>query len=134
MFGRISDEWKDVWKVVGLLFFVAIAGGLITYCSRTGRQVVDNAFINYEAFHDIYNDIKAIDRKICNHNLVSKDDPAYKDISKASQVTGLRSLMERRISEYNSKSSQWNRNVWKSSELPYRLEASNFQCYLQEIK
>lgn len=134
MFARMSDEWKTLWKVAGFLIVVACAVSLIGWFALKGSQTVENAFINYETFSDLYNDIKAIDRKICNHNNIPADDKAYKDLSKATQITGLRNLMERRISEYNSKTSQWNRNIWRSSEIPYKLEASNFQCYPQEIK
>ena len=134
MFGKISEEWKYAWKCALFLIAVGLLIGGIAFCSNRSVSVVDNAFINYEAFHDLYNSIKAIDQKICNHIKIPADDKAYKDLSKAAQITGLRNLMEQRISDYNSKSHQWNRSMWKSSELPYQLEASGFHCYPQEIK
>lgn len=130
----MSDEWKTIWKIALFLIAFASIAGIVTYCGRGTTKVIDNAFINYEEFHDLYNDIKAIDQKICNINKIPADDGGFKYQSKQTQVTGLRNLMERRISEYNSKSSQWHRDLWKSKDIPQRLEADNFKCYPQETK
>jgi hypothetical protein len=65
---------------------------------------------NYQWFYDQYNSIQA--QKI-NYESVPKD--AY-------ERSGMLMVLNNSISEYNSRSKQITRNMWKSNDLPYQIE------------
>lgn len=126
-----DPEEKGVIKFLGIIIAFVCVIGLISAISYRSCRTVDFAFINYEEFHDIYNSAKAINDKLCNLNSIKDDDPMFKDFSKSSQLTANRNNLVRWVNEYNSKSRQWHRSMWKGGNLPYELSTSNFPCYQQ---
>lgn len=65
---------------------------------------------NYQWFYDQYNTIQS--QKI-NYESVAPD--AY-------ERNGMRMVLNNSIAEYNSRSKQITRNLWKPNDLPYQLE------------
>lgn len=63
---------------------------------------------NYEWFHDQYNAILAQRENV-------------KVLSEGKEKTGALMVLNRAIGEYNSRSNQISRNLWKSGDLPHRI-------------
>lgn len=128
-----SSEEKEIGRFSvmlwgGLILVLLVGSGIAFVANRTVRTV-DNAFIHYEDFQEMYNSCKAIDGKLCAIKQVDEKDKMFDQISKAAQITGLKNNMNRWVEEYNAKSRMWNRSLWKSSNLPYELTTSQFPCY-----
>lgn len=126
-----DSEEKGIIKILGIFIGCLFIAGILSTLAYRSCRTVDFAFINYEEFQDVYNTAKAINDKLCNLNSIKDDDPMFKDFSKSSQLTANRNNLIRWINEYNSKSKQWHRSMWKSNSLPYELSTSNFSCYQQ---
>jgi hypothetical protein len=65
---------------------------------------------NYQWFYDQYNAVQS--QKI---NYESMPDGAQ-------ERDGMRMVLNNSISEYNSRSRQITRNLWKANDLPYQIE------------
>jgi hypothetical protein len=76
------------------------------------KSVVNERSIiqNYQWFYDQYN---AIQSQKINYESVQPD--AY-------ERNGMRMVLNNSISEYNSRSKQITRNLWKANDLPYQIE------------
>jgi hypothetical protein len=69
-----------------------------------------NAIIqNYEWFYDQYNNIEAQKANIQIMNI------------NAEELPGMKMVLNKSIAEYNSKSKQITRNLWKADDLPYQI-------------
>ena len=95
----------------------------------------DNILYNYEWFHDTYEDVKAIDRKIgvADTNVASFEDSAgprtdwtFEDKTEygrlRSVLQGLESQRADIVADYNAKSKMANREIFKDGRLPDRIE------------
>jgi len=74
------------------------------------KSTTSDAIIqNYQWFYDQYNQINA---QIAN----------YKGMKESTtEKNGLRMVINTMIGEYNSRSKQINRNLWKAQDLPYQI-------------
>lgn len=105
---KITAILVAIYLVSALVFGLwplSVGAGLV-------RRVVNEHSIiqNYEWFYDQYNSIQA---QKANYESMSVD--AY-------ERNGLRMVLNNNISEYNSKSKQITRNLWKANDLPYQLD------------
>lgn len=79
--------------------------------NTTSKVVNSNSIIqNYEWFYDQYN---AIQSQEANYLSLPID---------ATEKTGALMVLNNSISEYNSKSKQITRKLWKAKDLPYQIE------------
>lgn len=124
--GYLQDEVKDAvgprwfkvltvlavfiaaWLILGLVFSFwpfSSAAGVVT-------KVTDpNAIIgNYQWFYDQYNAIQA---QKANIAATPQDAPERR---------GMILVLNNSIAEYNSRSKQITRNLWKAQDLPYQIE------------
>jgi hypothetical protein len=96
-----------------LIIIIVIASFFITMFGSITQKVVnaDSIISNYEWYYDMYGQIQATEKKY--------------DIAKKSgkeEADGIRMVLEGMIQEYNSKSKQVTRNLWKAKDLPYQIE------------
>ena len=110
---------------VGLLIVLSIGGFL---WSRA-VQSADTAILRYEEFHEVYNTAQKLNQDLCVLGKTPANDPMFEQFSKSQRMNGARQTMNRWVAEYNAKSAMWNRALWKSDSLPYRLESNQFPCY-----
>ena len=127
------DEWKrdareemvDVFGArrvrrlkigVGILLAVIVIGLVFTcfplnVAKDVGAKVVnaDAIVYNYQWFYDQY---QAIEAQKANLGIVDADSQEYR---------GMKMVLNRNIAEYNSRSSQITRNLWKANDLPYTI-------------
>jgi hypothetical protein len=126
---EVNDELEDTFgrkrlrrmRRWGTFFVVLIVLGSVAGCGLVGaarRATVgvvsktvnaDSIIYNYQWFYDQYNAIKA-----------QKANLAVYDPS-SMEYKGMKLVLNRNIADYNSRSSQLNRNLWKASDLPYTI-------------
>lgn len=68
---------------------------------------------NYQWYYD---QKAAIDAQTANIETLTASDP------KAPELAGMRMVLNNAIAEYNSRSKQITRNLWKASDLPYQIK------------
>lgn len=104
-----------------------------TGCMHLEKSYED-AVVNYEAYQEIYNAAKQINTNLCNMRVADAKDPMFAQFSKQQRILAEQANLNRQIADYNGKSRMLNRNIWKSSELPYQLSTNDFNCYQGETK
>lgn len=119
-------KWH-ILVIAGLLGVVLIFG-TITFIGNRSVQVVDTGLVRYQEFQEIYGTCSAIQNKICTLAAVPDTDKMFTDFSKAQQLANQKMVLARWVNEYNAKSKLINFSLWKSKELPYQLQESQFNC------
>lgn len=106
--GSVVAALVAVWLIAGLVF------GMWPFSAAAGvaKRTVNAASIiqNYQWFYDQKN---AIDAQRANLRAVGKEAAEYK---------GMLMVLNNAIAEYNSRSRQVNRSMWKAPDLPYQIE------------
>lgn len=106
---------KTFFSIVGIGVLVVISVLVFKACNVTSglvNKTVNSESIiqNYEWFYDMKNQIDATRMK-------------YK-IAKEGNMTeanGIKMVLMSMVGEYNARSKQINRNLWKAKELPYQI-------------
>lgn len=147
-------DFDDLLKVGVTVVIVFICLFLITWCSvgvgiinfgaNQAQKVInrtidaDTAFTNYEWFHTTYNDILSTRDKIKDAYALSIQQNITDDMRAMYQVnySGLTNFIRTMVSEYNAKSSMWNRTLFKDKNLPYkiRVEINGGDCVVSEME
>lgn len=115
LFGK---RWAKVGGVVAVLVAIWLIAGLIfgmwpfSVAAGVATKVVNSESIisNYQWYYDQYN---AIQSQKANIDAMPVDAP---------ERTGMIMVMNNAIGEYNSRSKQITRNLWKATDLPYQIE------------
>ena len=115
------------WILIGILI-ITFVGTFAWFCSRS-VAVVDTGIVRYEEFHEIARTTEKLNTDICLMRLLPEKDAMFAQFSKAQRINALQTQLNRWVEEYNAKSKMINRNLWKSSELPYQLTVTQFDCY-----
>lgn len=106
-----------LWIVLGLMALSAIGfiTGLISLPFRSARGVAERVLApdaiigNYQWFYDQYNAIQAQKANLATLEKSARERP------------GLLMVLNSMIGEYNSRSKQITRNLWKAVDLPYQI-------------
>ena len=128
-----KEEVKEEtsWLKKFIIWFVVLAfviGGIFWFFSRS-EKVMDNAFIRYEEFQEIYNTCSKLNTDLCNMKEMPADDKSFEQFTKPQRINTLKTQLNKWVEDYNAKSKMWNRSMWKSSSLPYQLDVKQFNCY-----
>ena len=89
----------------------------------------ENAVVNYEEYREIYQTTQKINNDLCSMRELSDKDPMFAQFSKAQRIQQMKQSLNRWVEDYNAKSKMINHSIWKSSELPYQLSVTQFNCY-----
>lgn len=116
------------FAAIGIILLLAVVSLVGRGCNHIGRSV-DEAVIHYDEYYDIYHTCKKIDKDLLALKQTPSDDPMFAQFSKKQQIYTKREQLDRWIEEYNSKSKQIEKSVWKSSSLPYQLSTEDFPNY-----
>jgi len=116
---------RFIWWGIGVILLIS----LIVFIANRSVKTVENAFIHYEEFQEIYNSCSKINTDLCNMKSVPEEDKMFEQFSKAQRMNTLRTNLNRWVEDYNAKSKMWNREIWKSNSLPYQLNTNQFNCY-----
>lgn len=114
----VGPKWRRFGTFVAVVLAVYLVAGLILglwpFSSAAGvvKKVTSAEAIiqNYEWFYDQYNAIQA---QQANIKAMSAGAP---------ELPGMNMVLNNSIAEYNSKSRQITRNMWKAKDLPYQIE------------
>lgn len=114
----VGKKWRKVIVAIAILIAAYIIAALVfsfwpfSVIGGITKKVTDpNSIIqNYEWYYDQYNAIQA---QKANIAVMSKDAP---------ELAGMMMVLNNAIAEYNSRSRQITRNLWKASDLPYQIE------------
>lgn len=115
----IGKKWTGIFAIAFTVLFVysgfALIAGIWPFSSAVGvaRQVTTPQAIiqNYEWFYDQHN---AIEAQRLNVEMLPKGSAEY---------VGTAMVLNNMIAEYNSRSKQITRNLWKADNLPYQIGA-----------
>jgi len=132
---EFKEEFKDYFGSTAWKGFVIGGGLLLAYIlaalfwgvwpfsvvSGLAKKVVNPTAIiqNYEYFEDQFMAIKSTKKKIeiARRNLLSSSDKVFAETN----LSGLEMILADQIAEYNSRSSQITRNMWKNEKLPREI-------------
>lgn len=115
-------------NLIWLVVFILLLGGVGWFFSKSSK-VLDNAFIRYEEYQEIYNTCQKINTDLGTILAVDEKDRMFESFSKASMIANKKQQMSRWVEEYNAKSRMWNRALWKSKALPYELNVNQFSNF-----
>jgi hypothetical protein len=135
--------WRIFWPFLLLFVVIGATSWMITILSRPGQVIErvtepDKIIQNYEWFENTYNDALAIDRQIKTakqavidfeksagdrSNWKRADTTEYSRLN--SILQGLRYQRDNIISDYNARSNQLTRSLFKGSALPYQLDVAD---------
>jgi hypothetical protein len=126
------NEEKEAMSFVGRcliwFFLLMMVVGAASWFSSRAVQTVDTGLVRYQEFQSIYNTTEKLKTDLCNLEAVDEGDKMFEQFSKAQRTNAIQANMNRWIAEYNAKSALINFNLWKSKDLPHRLELSTFTC------
>ena len=122
--GNITMLDEDKNGIIAIIGIFLIIGALasIKSCNDKTVEVVNTGIDQYEEFHSIYNTVLKLKEDIKTINELDENDKMFNFVSKSATLMGKKQLLNRWISEYNAKSSMVNREIWKGTSLPYKLE------------
>jgi hypothetical protein len=130
------------WRILLLMMIFSAIGFGITLLSRPAQIIEkvtepDRIIQNYEWFENTYNDALAIDRQIktakqtvidFESSAGSRSEWGRTETNEHSRLNsvlqGLRYQRDNIISDYNARSNQVTRKLFKGSNLPYQLETT----------
>ena len=101
-------------------------------CSIMGNHVtksMENAVISYDEYQDIYATCQQINLDLGVIKSTPDNDLQFSQFSKSQRINTLKQQLNRWVNEYNSKSKHIDKKWWKSSELPYSLQITEFSNY-----
>lgn len=102
-------------------------------CNRGREEVekntIDNAFVSYETFQDLYNTCEKVNTDLGIYKELPEDDVMFTQFSKVQRIASLRTRLNGLVEDYNSKSKQWNKSMWKGKSLPSQLNVNDFSNY-----
>jgi hypothetical protein len=134
--------WRiGVWVIVIIAFTGLIGGGMWLFKVATadvkGRgdttikiNDVDNRLFAQGNFHDLYNEIKASDRKL---DQAAADKAAHPDDAFFATVyTGLKAHCEDTVAQYNAAANKISQAKFRDEQLPAQIDRTNPDTDCQE--
>jgi hypothetical protein len=111
--------------VIGVCLIIST---IVWFANRSSR-IIDNAFIHYEEFQEIYNTCQKLNTDLSIIESTPETDKQFEQFSKAQRINSIKQNLNRWVEDYNAKSKMWNRSMWKSNTLPYQLNVNQFSNY-----
>jgi hypothetical protein len=114
----VGKKWAKRFGVIGgvIVIYLIISSVFSIWPFSVAKGVAtkvvnaESIIYNYQWYYDQYNAILAQ-----KANIDSMD-------KNATELSGMKMVLNNAIAEYNSKSKQITRNLWKASGLPYQIE------------
>jgi hypothetical protein len=117
--------------LIGLLLllgigFVCNVGGIFVGHAYKSAQ---DAVVSYDNYQDTYNTCVKLNKDLAIIQNTPDNDKQFDQFSKAQRINAIKSNLNRWVEDYNSKSKQIDKNLWKSHALPYQLSVNDFSNY-----
>lgn len=138
--------WFIAWRLIIAVILLAALGFIVSLLFRPAQVVdrvldPDRIIQNYEWFEETYNDVKAFNAQIVTAKQQVADfqeaagpraDWRREDTVEFNRLNavlmGLRNQRDSTIAQYNARSNQITRNLFKGSNLPYQLQVIEDQA------
>lgn len=126
---------KTVGIVFCCIFGTIILGGIGFVCNIGGIFVnhayksAENAVINYDNYQDTYNTCVKLNQDLAIIQNTPDNDKQFEQFSKAQRINAIKTNLNRWVEDYNAKSKEIDKNLWKSHALPYQLSVNDFSNY-----
>jgi hypothetical protein len=123
---------KTVFIIMGVFILLTVFTFTCNIVSLTTRHVYNstaNAVISYDYFQETYNSCLAVNDNLKVIKELPGDDEQFKQFTKSQRVSSLQQKLNGLIQDYNAKSREIDKNLWKSQSLPYQLHNSDFSNY-----
>ena len=119
----VGSKWTKRLIGVGSLLFVYLIVSFVFHvwpfsvAAGLAKSVVNERSIitNYEWYYDQYNAIKAQKANV----QIIKTMPVTE--KQQTEIAGTMMVLNSMIAEYNSRSKQITRNLWKAKDIPYQI-------------
>lgn len=123
------DDLKDMKRLYLWVIGVILVISAIVWFANRSTNIVDNAFIHYEEFQEIYNTCQKLNTDLSIIQQTPETDKQFDQFSKSQRINSIKQNLNRWVEDYNAKSKMWNRALWKSNSLPYQLDVNQFSNY-----
>lgn len=120
----IRKVFKWTLLLIGLSFLVYVISVPLGLFKKVTNP--DHIIQSYEEYEEIYSTCNKICDDMSALNSSNVDNTS--GFNKEERALALENQMNRWIREYNAKSREITRNMWKSGDLPYQLSRNNFNC------
>jgi len=101
---------------------IGIWGGHVT-------KSMQDAVINYDNYQETYNTCVKLNTDLGIMQETPDTDPQFAQFSKTQRINAIKMQLNRWVEDYNAKSKEIDKNLWKSSSLPYQLSVNDFSNY-----
>lgn len=117
-----------------LLGFVLLAGlGIGCHLFGIGMSHVyksaEDAVVNYDEFQSEYNTCSKLNTDLGILQTTPDNDPQFAQFSKAQRENAIKQNLNRWVEEYNARSKEIDKNLWKAKALPYQLSVTDFSNF-----
>jgi|SRR5690242_13582822 len=123
------DDLKAMKRLFLWVIGVILVISAIVWFANRSTNIVDNAFIHYEEFQEIYNTCQKLNTDLSIIQQTPETDKQFDQFSKSQRINSIKQNLNRWVEDYNAKSKMWNRALWKSNSLPYQLDVNQFSNY-----
>jgi hypothetical protein len=114
----VGKKWAKRFGIIGgiIVIYLIISSVFSIWPFSVAKGIAtkvinaESIIYNYQWYYDQYNAILA---QKANIDSMDKNAP---------ELSGMKMVLNNAIAEYNSKSKQITRNLWKASDLPYQIE------------
>lgn len=126
---------KTFGIVIACIFGLFVLMGVGFMCNVgsifTGHvyKSMQDAVINYDNYQDTYNTCVKLNQDLAIVQNTPDNDKQFEQFSKAQRINAIKTNLNRWVEDYNSKSKQIDKNLWKSAVLPYQLSVNDFSNY-----
>jgi len=115
--------WWTIGTVILITVIFSVFGRSMGFWDKLTDP--DRAITTYENFYQMHEQAD----QMCNDIRVMQNaDSLSGGFSKNERIMGLENKMNDVIRDYNAQSMAWTKSMWKSSDLPYTLKRSDFNC------
>ncbi len=117
--------------IFGFLLLCGLAIGCHFFNIGLGHayKSAEDAVVNYDNYQEMYNTCSKLNTDLGIIEATPENDKQFEQFSKAQRENAIKSNLNRWVEEYNAKSKEIDKNLWKSHALPYQLSVNDFSNY-----
>jgi len=124
-FGIVVACIFSLFLLIGIGFVCNVGGIFAGHALKSAQDAV----VNYDNYQDTYNTCVKLNQDLAIVQNTPDNDKQFEQFSKAQRINAIKTNLNRWVEDYNSKSKQIDKNLWKSAALPYQLSVNDFSNY-----
>lgn len=115
------------------MFFLVCVGIVTCRALTSGAhhvvKSIDNAVVNYDNFQETYNTCVKLNTDLGILMETPDEDKQFQDFTKFQRINALKMNLIKNVEDYNARSREIDKNLWKSSALPCQLSVHDFSNF-----